>query len=332
MTIQPISMVHAWGTRSPELPAFQITMNQEQRRLAASAFRIVVLVVIGAVPVLTIPAFISGVASINEIARFVAIPSMVVLLMLAVHRSAEARWALHGLAAGLIAVTAYDSLRMPFVWSGVFPDFIPRLGGWIGGDNGQNALLGYLWRYLGDGGGMGLVFFIACSVIGVQRASGLGKRAIWIGVGYGIFVWSGLIATITIFPAGSTMLFALNPKSFAISLAGHLVYGSVLGLYLRRTIRGDAGHRTAVDVRAVSETPRVNVAAPTPQTAQADALSRPAVSTRDRGTSLRGDQDAQLTANADRPASPTRPTGRQNRKKPQQTRNRRRQLHKAGRI
>jgi hypothetical protein len=95
------------------------------------------------------------------------------------HRSPEAVWAARGVAAGLVAVAAYDAVRMPLVWSNIWPDFIPTLGCWItGAQNGE-------------------------------------------------------------------MLFRLTPASFSLSLLGHLIYGSVLGVFLSRIVR--AASTTAFD-------------------------------------------------------------------------------------
>jgi hypothetical protein len=55
-----------------------------------------------------------------------------------------------------------------------------------------------------------------------------------LGIAYGIFVWSGLVATIALSARGSIMLFALTPKTLVFSLVGHLIYGAVLGACLRR--------------------------------------------------------------------------------------------------
>jgi hypothetical protein len=56
-------------------------------------------------------------------------------------------------------------------------------------------------------------------------------------MGYGVFVWAGLLATVELPARGEEMLFYVNPVNFSLSLLGHLVYGGVLGLYLRHYIR-----------------------------------------------------------------------------------------------
>jgi hypothetical protein len=218
------------------LPALQVTMDAAQRRIFTSALRIIVLKIAGALPVLAIPAFVFNAIHIHDSARFIVVPIAVVAAALMVHRSVEGAWAVRGLVAGLLAVTAYDALRMPFVLAGIWPDFIPQLGGWVLGTTGEDVAVGYLWRYLGDGGGMGMVFFLGCAVLGIRRGTVLGRHPVLLGIGYGVFVWSGLVATVALAEAGPSMLFHLTPTSLGLSLAGHLVYGAVLGLYYRRVI------------------------------------------------------------------------------------------------
>jgi hypothetical protein len=182
------------------------------------------------------------------------------------HMSVEGRWAGRGFVYGLVAVTAYDAVRIPMVIAGIWPDFIPRLGGWIIGHGDANVLVGYTWRYLGDGGGIGLAFFAVCGLIGVWKYPALAQRPIQLGVGYGVFIWSGLIATVALTSHGSEMLFPLTPLSLGLSLLGHLIYGSVLGIGLRRGIQAEASFATEQEnvLRTVPRVPAVSAAeAPT---------------------------------------------------------------------
>ncbi|MFD8147060.1 hypothetical protein [Streptomyces sp. NPDC059708] len=124
---------------------------------------------------------------------------------------------------GLIAVTAYDMLRLPVIRLCGWPDFIPRLGQWVTGADRPDAAVGYLWRYIGDGGGIGMAFSLFCLVVGVRRG------LVPLGLAYGVFIWSGLICTLLLVPHAQLLLFRLTPATLAVSLAGHLVYGSTLG-------------------------------------------------------------------------------------------------------
>lgn len=129
----------------------------------------------------------------------------------------------HGLAGGLVAVLVYDTTRLPFVVFGGWPDFIPKIGVWLLDDGDAHWSIGYLWRYLGNGAGMGLAFWAiepaVARLVGRQRG----------GVLYGVAIWSGLMLTISIAPDGQAKLFPLTVATLVLSLIGHLVYGGVLG-------------------------------------------------------------------------------------------------------
>jgi hypothetical protein len=191
----------------------------------------------GAAPVSAIPVFVLGWVSLVHEALFWVVPMALVAAALMVRGSAEGRWALRGFVAGLLAVFAYDAVRMPLVWSGIWPDFIPRLGGWIVGSGGTDTAVGYTWRWIGDGGGIGLSYFVFCALALSIRPAFVTARPVLLSIGYGIFIWSGLMATVGLTGQGEKLLFALTPASLALSLLGHLVYGAVLGLCLRRHLR-----------------------------------------------------------------------------------------------
>jgi hypothetical protein len=186
--------------------------------------------------VLAIPIQIFGVLSLGVTARFVVLPLTMIAAVLLLQPSAQSAWALRGLGVGLLAVTAYDAVRLPMVAVGWWPDFIPRLGGWVLHTESTNLVAGYLWRYLGDGGGIGMAFYVMCGVLLSVRPQVVRRRPMTLAVGYGIFVWLGLVGTVVLPAAGEHMLFKLTPASLALSLLGHLIYGTVLGLGLRRVL------------------------------------------------------------------------------------------------
>jgi len=231
-----VSLMRIWGQSWPEPRAIQIGFDAQQSRIAASILRVVALAVAGAAPILAIPAYVSGLVDLHDAARFLVTPMGLIAVGLALGHSREAAWAMRGMLAGLLAVTAYDALRMPLVYFDIWPDFIPRLGGWIVGSDDPHVVVGYLWRYIGDGGGIGLVFFLACAIAGFRRGTPLGRHSVALGIGYGVFVWSGLIGTVLLLDAGPAMLFELTFTSVSLSLLGHLIYGSILGLCYRWSI------------------------------------------------------------------------------------------------
>ncbi len=56
---------------------------------------------------------------------------------------------------------------------GLWDDFIPKMGTWLhsGTDTQTGAIVGYLWRYFGDGGGIGIAFFLIALALGLQHRS-----------------------------------------------------------------------------------------------------------------------------------------------------------------
>jgi len=104
---------------------------------------------------------------------------------------------------------------------------LPQLGGWIT-DETSNAIVGYAWRYPGDGGGIGLVFFALVASFGVTSWSR--QRVMAVAVAFAVVpVWTGLIATVALAPDGATLLFPLTLTTLALSLIGHIIFGTVLG-------------------------------------------------------------------------------------------------------
>jgi hypothetical protein len=199
--------------------------------------RTAVLMLAGAAPVSSIALFVLGWVSLEDAALFGVVPLAVIATAVLIRRSPQAGWAVRGLIAGICAVFAYDAVRMPLVWTHIWPDFIPRLGGWVTGAGGENGPVGYTWRWIGDGGGIGLAFFVFCGLLLTIRPTLVTARPISLSVGYAIFVWTGLMATVVLPARGEELLFSITPASVALSLLGHLVYGSVLGLFLRRYVQ-----------------------------------------------------------------------------------------------
>ena len=128
-----------------------------------------------------------------------------------------------GLLSGLVAVLKYDCTRLPFVLLGDWPDFIPEIGNWLFNNSGTHWSVGYLWRYLGNGAGMGMAFSITVPIT---------RR--WIdprlsGLVFGLIVWTGLLTTLFVAPAGQEKLFFVTPATLLLSLTGHIVFGAILG-------------------------------------------------------------------------------------------------------
>jgi hypothetical protein len=108
---------------------------------------------------------------------------------------------------------------------------IDRLVHHAGSEPGSwgGAVVGYLWRYVGDGGGIGITFFVLAAAVGLGRRSR--RDIVLAAVAFAVFpVWAGLIGTVALAPRGQEMLFPLTATTVTLSLIGHLIFGFVLGL------------------------------------------------------------------------------------------------------
>jgi hypothetical protein len=180
------------------------------------------------VPVLAISANVFGLVSLRTVAVGFLLPVFVVtgvLVLREPHRSD--RVILAGFAWGLLACAGYDAFRLPTIYAGhLWGDFFGAVGGWATGTR-SNFLAGYLWRYVGDGGGIGVAFFAAAASL--RAGSWSRARVIRAAVAYAVCpVWAGLIVTDLMAPAGH-QLFPLTATTLTLSLVGHLIYGTILG-------------------------------------------------------------------------------------------------------
>ncbi len=194
---------------------------------------------IGFAPITALALAVIGVGTLPIGTLLLVIPAVIVALVMGVVSPAYGKLMLRGFLMGIIAVTCYDAVRLPFILAGLWSDFVPRIGGWLLSDGQRHVAVGYLWRYLGNGGGMGMAFVAAFSLIRQSLPQNLrlgldAKRLSQIGVTFGVFIWLCLLATLKISPRGEEMLFVLNLKSFILSLIGHIVYGFTLGRLVTR--------------------------------------------------------------------------------------------------
>jgi hypothetical protein len=196
--------------------------------------RFVLHLVLAAVPLLAISAQVFGLFSMRSATALIVIPLAVLVILISVFAfRASDRIIVSGFLWGVVACIVYDAFRLDTVYMlGWWDDFIPRMGSWItGGEPGSwaGAVVGYGWRYIGDGGGIGITFFV------LAVAFGLGRRtrtdAVLAAVAFAVFpVWTGLIATVAFAPRGQEMMFPLTVTTVTLSLIGHLIFGVVLGL------------------------------------------------------------------------------------------------------
>ncbi|MDV3134073.1 hypothetical protein [Mycobacterium sp. 29Ha] len=145
-----------------------------------------------------------------------------------------------GLIAGMVACIVYDAARLFAVHVlGLMGDFIPVMGSFVTGepDTAGSAAVGYVYRYLGDAGGLGVAFFVVAYAIGIDRWKNV--YAVLAAIGFGVFpTWAGLMATVALSPNGEERMFPLNTATVIITLLGHVIFGLFLGLAFLKAPRG----------------------------------------------------------------------------------------------
>ncbi len=205
----------------------------------AGLLRVGLHLLLAALPLLAISAHVFGLITMNWSAALLVVPlatAIVALSIFAPHP--EERVILHGFLWGMLACALYDVFRLDTVYMlGWWADFIPTMGTWIVGDGASKtagAWVGYLWRYLGDGGGIGVTFFVGAAFVGLQHRPP--KQVVGAAVAFAVFpVWAGLIATVWLAPRGQSLMFPLTPVTITLSLIGHLIFGLIMGLGFVKT-------------------------------------------------------------------------------------------------
>jgi hypothetical protein len=146
-----------------------------------------------------------------------------------------------GLIAGMVACIVYDAARLFAVHVlGLMGDFIVVMGSFVTGepDTTGSAAVGYVYRYLGDAGGLGVAFFVVAYAIGIDRWKNV--HAVLAAVAFGVFpTWAGLMATVALAPHGEERMFPLTTATVIITLLGHVIFGLFLGLAFLKAPRGD---------------------------------------------------------------------------------------------
>jgi hypothetical protein len=149
--------------------------------------------------------------------HYAVIPAYAVMTLLGLRYPAWGKRALIGLVAGMIATGVYDILRIGLMFAGLWGDPIPSIGQLALNDPDTPWYWGYVWRFLGNGGGMGVAFAM------------LPWRGVRLGIAYGSAICLGLVGLLYFWPESQQHFFALTPLTAAGGMAGHWVYGAVLG-------------------------------------------------------------------------------------------------------
>jgi hypothetical protein len=190
---------------------------------------------IGFAPITALAFAIIGVLPLGTGALLFVLPATVLGISLGLKFPWYGKLALKGLLIGFIAVFLYDCMRVPLIVTGVWGDFIPNINMWLFDTSQQNWVIGYTWRYLGDGAFMGMAFTVGYWVLRPR----LGCRIA--ALGFGVAIWICLMLTLLIAAHGQEMLFKLTLTTVSLSLLGHLIYGLSIGLLLPYVCRSRAG-------------------------------------------------------------------------------------------
>lgn len=189
---------------------------------------------IGFAPITALALALMGIFTLTFASLILVIPAFILALGLSHSHRGSGKLMWQGYLMGIVAVACYDCVRIPFTMAGWMTDFIPQIGGMLVGDGNPHSVIGYLWRYLGNGGGMGMAFVGAFALLRhrfvLLNRFGELKSALL----FGFFVWGCLIATLKISPQVEEIMFVITPTSLLLSLIGHLVFGVTLGVLVAR--------------------------------------------------------------------------------------------------
>jgi|GEM_PF-2622719 len=235
--------------RSLDVPVVHKVANTMRRRYLEVAekpptrweyARLALVLVLAAMPILAISIEVFGWAAQSAITMvtLTLVAVLAVLITFAPHRIDMIVG--RGLISGMVACIVYDAARLFAVHVlGLMGDFIPTMGSFVTGepDTAGAAAVGYVYRYLGDAGGLGVAFFVVAFALGIDRWKN--GYAVAAAVGFAVFpTWAGLMATVALAPHGQQRMFPLNAATVIITLVGHIVFGLVLGLAFLKAPRG----------------------------------------------------------------------------------------------
>jgi uncharacterized protein DUF6789 len=189
-------------------------------------FMSVAYFVIGFSPITALAMAIFGILPLPVATLLIVLPATLLGVGLSLRFQGYGKLALKGLLIGLVAVFLYDCMRVPFIISGIWGDFIPKINMWLFNTSQPNFVVGYIWRYVGDGGYMGMAFTVAYCTLKPRVDARIA------GVGFGIAIWFCLLGTLILAPHGQEMLFKLTLTTLSLSLLGHLIYGTTLGMLI----------------------------------------------------------------------------------------------------
>jgi len=157
------------------------------------------------------------------------LPAYLIMIVLGVLFPQWGKRAAVGFTAGIIATLVYDIVRLALTIGLGLPDPIPHIGLMLFGPElyftGDYWWVGYLWRFFGNGAGMGVVYAMLSPWFFSLKG----------GFIYGEVVGMGMFALLFFFPLAQYHLFILNGIVAINGVLGHWAYGLSLGWIFRKT-------------------------------------------------------------------------------------------------
>lgn len=207
------------------MSAFAPIQSQKKLQPCVACF-----IAAGILPVSSIALHCAGFISLPNCLFFLVVPAFAAAVMAGLINRRILKLAFLGWISGIVAVALYDVSRVPFILAG-WADFIPHITSWLTGSDDHAYLIGYAWRYIGNGGGLGIVFFLLADHFGWK------KYIVSNGVSFGLLVFAGLVGLLIFMPESHKLMFEVKPLSFFGGMIGHIVYGCVLGKLYSRIVR-----------------------------------------------------------------------------------------------
>lgn len=151
------------------------------------------------------------------------LPAYLLMIALGIMYPEWGKRALAGFAAGILATIMYDIVRLILMVGLGLVDPIPHIATlWLGtGIDATGAYwwVGYLWRFFGNGAGLGIVYSMLPKWFYNMKG----------GLIYGEMVGTGMLAVLFFFPVAQFHLFILNGVTFVNGAIGHWAYGLTIG-------------------------------------------------------------------------------------------------------
>lgn len=180
----------------------------------------------------------AGYAKLSFLAVRLLIPSIVLLVIVLVVASARGHRRLvnrmvAGAGVGLVATLALEAVRITGFRLGWMPGDLPRLMGvlltdrFMLGPSTVSDMLGYSYHFW-NGASFGIIYSIL-----------LGKRSTSWGLGYGVLVGLGFLASPAVKAMGVGFMASSMPAMQLTVVIAHLGYGFMLAILTRRWVRDE---------------------------------------------------------------------------------------------